>query len=69
MAFEANLEREIVRALDMAKEFSLAPIITGGQEADLAAADLKAAKASVILSLNYPTRSRAPCPGRRRTRS
>jgi len=62
VAFEANLEREIVRALDMAKEFSLAPIITGGQEADLAAADLKAAKASVILSLNYPTRSRALAP-------
>ena len=62
VAFEANLEREIVRALDMAKEFSLAPIITGGQEADLAAADLKAAKASVILSLNYPTRSRGLAP-------
>ena len=59
VAFEAGLEREIIRALDMAKEFKLSPIITGGIEADLAAADLKAAGARVILSLNYPTRSRA----------
>lgn len=59
VAFEANLEREVMRALDMAKEFSLAPIVTGGQEADLVAADLKAANAKVIVSLNYPTRSRA----------
>jgi imidazolonepropionase-like amidohydrolase len=43
----------------MAKEFKLSPIITGGIEADLAAADLKTANARVLFSLNYPTRSRA----------
>ena len=59
VAFEAGLQREVVRALDMAKEFKLSPIITGGIEADLAADDLKAANAKVILGLNYPTRSRA----------
>ena len=42
----------------MAKEFKLSPIITGGREADLAAADLKASGAR-IFSLNYPTRSRS----------
>lgn len=59
VAFEAGLQREVIRALDMAKQFKLSPIITGGVEADLAADDLKAANAKVILSLNYPARSRA----------
>jgi len=62
VAFEAQLEREVLRALAMAKEFKLFPIIVGGDEADLAAADLKAAGAKVILSLNYPSRSRALAP-------
>ncbi len=62
VAFEAGLQREIVRALDMAKEFKLSPIVTGGIEADLAAAELKAANAKVIFSLNYPARSRALAP-------
>lgn len=62
VAFEANLQREIVRALDMAKEFNLSPIVTGGHEADLAAADLKAQNAKVIVSLNYPTRPRSLAP-------
>lgn len=62
VAFEAGLQREIVRALDMAKEFKLSPIITGGSEADLAAAELKAANARVIFNVNYPTRSRALAP-------
>jgi len=59
VAFEAGLQREVIRALDMAKQFKLSPIITGGVEADLAADELKAANAKVILSLNYPARSRA----------
>ena len=62
VAFEAGLQREIVRALDMAKEFKLTPIITGAIEGDLAADDLKAASAKVIVSVNYPTRSRALAP-------
>jgi imidazolonepropionase-like amidohydrolase len=62
VAFEAGLQREIVRALDMAREFKLSPIVTGGVEADLAAAELKAANAKVLFSLNYPARSRALAP-------
>jgi imidazolonepropionase-like amidohydrolase len=62
VAFEAGLHREVLRALDMAKEFKLSPIITGGIEADLAAAELKAANAKVVLSVNYPVRSRALAP-------
>lgn len=51
VSFEAGELREILRALAMAKEFNLEPIITGGIEADEAAADLKAANARVILTL------------------
>ena len=62
VAFQANLAREIERALEMAREFKLDPIITGGREADAVAADLKARNARVIYSLNFPTRSRALAP-------
>ena len=62
VAFEAGLQREITRALDMAKEFKLSPIITGGIEADLASSELKGAGAKVLVSLNYPARSRAMAP-------
>lgn len=62
VAFQAALHREVLRALDMAKEFKLSPIITGGIEADLAAAELKAANAKVLFSVNYPARSRALAP-------
>jgi imidazolonepropionase-like amidohydrolase len=56
VAFEGETAREILRGLDMAKSFTLDPIITNGREAGEVAADLKAANARVILSLNYPTR-------------
>ncbi len=59
VAFEADLSREILRALNMAQEFKLNAVITGGREADQVAADLKARNARVIYSLNYPVRSRA----------
>ena len=62
VAFQAEQAREIVRALDMAQEFKLDPVITGGREADLVAADLKSRNARVIYSLNYPTRSRILAP-------
>jgi imidazolonepropionase-like amidohydrolase len=62
VAFEANLQREVIRVLEMAKEFNLSPIVTGGQEADLVATDLKAQNAKVIFSLNYPTRPRSLAP-------
>jgi imidazolonepropionase-like amidohydrolase len=62
VAFEAELSRQILRALDMAKTFKLDPIITNGREADQVIADLKAANARVILSLNYPTRAQTLAP-------
>jgi imidazolonepropionase-like amidohydrolase len=58
VAFQADRSREIMRALDMAQDFKLDPIITGGREADQVAADLKARNARVIYSLNFPVRSR-----------
>ena len=62
VAFEANVSREIQRALDMAQEFKLDPIVTGGREADQLAAELKARNARVIYSLNFPTRARTLAP-------
>jgi imidazolonepropionase-like amidohydrolase len=59
VAFEADLSREILRALNMAQEFNLDPMITGAREADQVTADLKARNARVILNLNFPARSRA----------
>ena len=50
VSFEAGELREILRALAMAQEFNLDPIVTGGIEADEAVADLKAANAKVILT-------------------
>jgi imidazolonepropionase-like amidohydrolase len=59
VAFDANLSREILRALKMAKEFNLDAVISGAREADQVIADLKARNARVIYSLDFPTRSRA----------
>jgi len=50
--FEAGEFREILRALALAKEFKLDPMILGGLEAGAAVADLKAANAKVVLTLN-----------------
>ena len=62
MAFEANEAREILRALRMAKELKLDPIVTGARQAQDVTADLKAQNARVIYSLNYPRRPRALAP-------
>lgn len=62
VAFQADTVAEILRALDMAKGFSLQPIVTGGREAGLVVDELKAANARVILSLNYPTRPESLAP-------
>lgn len=62
VAFEADASREILRALSMAKQFKLDPVITGGREADAVAADLKAQNARVVYSVNYPTRPRTLAP-------
>ncbi len=56
IVFNANTEREIVRALDFAKEFNLKPIISGGQEAWRVVARLKQENVPVLLSLNFPER-------------
>jgi imidazolonepropionase-like amidohydrolase len=53
VAFEAGTESEILRALGLAREFKLDPIIVGGLEASEVIDDLKAAKARVILAVNF----------------
>ncbi len=58
-AFDASQAREIDRALAMAKEFNLDPIIVGASGAAGRTAELAAAKARVILSLNFPGGSQA----------
>lgn len=59
VAFEAQQAREILRALAMAKDFNLDPVITGAREADQVVGDLKARNARVIFGLDFPSRSRA----------
>ena len=59
VAFEANEGRQILRALKLAKELKLDPIVTGARHAEEVTADLKAQNVRVIYSLNYPTRPRA----------
>jgi imidazolonepropionase-like amidohydrolase len=56
----ASTQREIERALDLAKEFGLRAIIAGGSEAPAVAARLKAENVPVLLSLNFPRRAAAP---------
>ena len=68
IVMQADREREIERALDLAQEFDLQLIINGGQEADRVAARLKAANVPVLLSLNFPrTRRSRFARSRRRT--
>ena len=62
VVFNANREIEIVRALDLAKEFNLRAIIAGGQEAWKVADRLKAQDVPVLLSLNFPKRTAAASP-------
>jgi len=62
VAFAAQEDREIRRALKMAAEFKLDLIIVGGLEADQVAAEIKAASARVIYSLNVPTRPKTLAP-------
>jgi imidazolonepropionase-like amidohydrolase len=54
VAFEAAERREIDRALGLARQFSLDPIIVGGIEAGERAADLAQAGARVVLALHEP---------------
>ncbi|MCY7346327.1 MAG: amidohydrolase family protein [Pyrinomonadaceae bacterium] len=62
IVFNANTEIEIIRALDLAKEFNLNAIISGGQEAGKVADRLKAQNVPVLLSLNFPKRTTTASP-------
>ena len=59
VVFEANEGRQILRALKMADEMKLEPIVSGARHAEEVTADLKSHNVRVIYSLNYPTRPRA----------
>ena len=62
VAFEANEAREILRALRLACDLKLQPMVTGAREAAAVAADLKARNVRVVYSLNYPQRPRSLAP-------
>lgn len=62
VVMQADREREIERALDLAQEFNFNLVINGGLEADRVAARLKAANVPVLLSLNFPRRAAAASP-------
>lgn len=62
VVFTANSEIEIIRALDLAKEFNLNMMIAGGQEAGAVVDRLKAQNVPVLLSLNFPRRTTASAP-------
>lgn len=59
----ANSEREITRALDLAKEFGFKPIIAGGREAYKVTDRLRAENVTVLLDIDFPRRT-APTGGR-----
>ncbi len=59
IVFNANSEIEIIRVLDLAKEFNLKAIISGGFEAWKVADRLKKQDVPVLLSLNFPRRTAA----------
>jgi phosphohistidine swiveling domain-containing protein len=62
VVINANRANEIVRALDLAKEYNLRLIIAGGQEAGQFADRIKAQDAAVLLSMNFPRRTAAAHP-------
>ena len=62
VVFRANSQREIERALDLAKEFRLKAYIGGGMEAYLVADRLKAENVPVLLSVNFPRKTAATGP-------
>ncbi len=56
VAFTANSEREIRRAIGLGEEFGLKFMIAGGQQSYQVADLLKQKNVTVLLSLNYPQR-------------
>lgn len=59
IVFNANTEREILRAIELIREFKLNGIIAGGHQAWKAADRLKAANIPVLFALNLPKRTAA----------
>ncbi len=62
VVFQADTEREIRRALDLAEEFKLKAIISGGAESSKVTDRLQKADVPVLLSLNFPRRTTAAMP-------
>lgn len=62
VVMQANTEREIGRALDLAQEFNLRLIIAGGTESWKVADRLRERDVPVLLSLNFPKRTTAAVP-------
>ncbi len=62
VVFNANSEIDIIRALDLMKEYNLNGMIAGGQEAWKVADRLKSQNVPVLLSLNFPKRLTASSP-------
>lgn len=62
VVFTANRENEIVRALDLAKEYNLKAVIAGGQEAWKNVDRLKEQNVPILLSLNFPKRTASESP-------
>ncbi len=58
----ADREREILRALELAEEFKLKPMIAGGREAWKLTERLRTRDVPVLLSLNLPRRTTAAIP-------
>jgi imidazolonepropionase-like amidohydrolase len=59
LVINASSEREIIRALDLGKEFNVKLIVAGGLEAGKVADRLKKQDVPVLLSLNFPKRTTA----------
>lgn len=55
VVMEANTQREIERALDLAREFRLRAVISGGAEAHKVAQRLRAEGVPVIATLDFPS--------------
>lgn len=62
VVMQADSERQIARALELAREFNFQLVIAGGTEAHKVAERLKAANVPVLLSLNFPRRTAAASP-------
>ncbi|MGE5359248.1 MAG: amidohydrolase family protein [Bacteroidales bacterium] len=62
VAFQAESALDIRRALGLAREFKLTPMIAGGQQAGEVVDELKVQNVPVIFSLDFPVRARTLAP-------